>query len=94
MTKQQEAAEATALEILTWLTANDELLSVFQGSTGLSESDIRTGVHDPIFLGMVLDFVMMDDKWVIEACDARTLSYDSLLAARRALPGGSETHWT
>lgn len=94
MNKQQETAEATALEVLTWLAASEELLPIFQGSTGLSQSDIRSGVHDPVFLGMVLDFVMMDDKWVIEACDARALSYDSLLAARRALPGGSETHWT
>lgn len=94
MADVRKSAEATALEVLAWLATNDELLPVFQNATGASASDIRAGAQDPVFLGMVLDFVMMDDAWVIAACDARGLDYGSPARARRALPGGEETNWT
>ncbi|MEM6887068.1 MAG: DUF3572 domain-containing protein [Pseudomonadota bacterium] len=94
MAQNQGSAEATALEVLAWLAANSEILPVFQNSTGLSDEDIRSGVRDPVFLGMVLDFVLMDDAWVIDACDACGLEYDAVAAARVALPGGDAGHWT
>jgi hypothetical protein len=90
----QEFAETTALSVLAWLAANESLLPVFQRSTGASADDLRAGARDPVFLGMVLDFVMMDDAWVVEACDAQGLAYDALLRARQGLPGGAETNWT
>ena len=37
----QETAEILALEALSWLVGNDDLLPVFLGSTGVSEADIR-----------------------------------------------------
>jgi hypothetical protein len=94
MSLSQEFAEATALSVLAWLAGNEELLPVFQGSTGASAEDLRRGARDPVFLGMVLDFVMMDDAWVVAACDAQGLAYDALARARQGLPGGAETHWT
>ena len=90
----RESAETLALQILTWLAGNDELLPVFLGSTGASEDDLRAGARDPAFLGSVLDFVMMDDAWVVAACDASALAYDSLMQARMALPGGEQVNWT
>lgn len=90
----RESAETLALQILTWLAGNDELLPVFLGSTGASEDDLRAGARDPAFLGSVLDFVMMDDAWVVAACDASGLAYDSLMQARMALPGGEQVNWT
>ncbi|WP_375230801.1 DUF3572 domain-containing protein [Roseobacter sp. S98] len=90
----RETAETLALQILTWLAGNDELLPVFLGSTGASEDDLRAGARDPAFLGSVLDFVMMDDAWVVAACDASCLAYDSLMQARMALPGGEQVNWT
>jgi hypothetical protein len=94
MSQTRSSAEAIALQILASLAGNEDILGIFQGSTGVSESDLRAGVHDPVFLGMVLDFVMMDDRWIVAACDASGLAYDSLPKARAALPGGAETHWT
>lgn len=90
----QETAEVLALKVLSWLAANEDLLPVFQGATGVSEADLRSGATDPVFLGSVLDFVMMDDAWVIQACDASGLAYDSIMRARHALPGGGEVSWT
>ena len=73
---------------------NDEILPVFLGSSGVSAADLRAGAEDPAFLASVLDFVTMDDAWVIAFCDSAGLPYEAPLAARRALPGGGEMHWT
>ena len=46
------------------------------------------------FLGSVLDFLAMDDAWVVQFCDAAGLPYDRVMLARAALPGGAQVHWT
>lgn len=94
MHHKQDIAEVLGLRVLAWLAANDELLPVFQGSTGASEDDVRSGARDAAFLGAVLDFVMMDDAWVVQCCDALGEPYESLFSARQALPGGEQVNWT
>jgi len=54
---------------LAWIVGQEELLPVFLGASGLSETDLRTRVSDSDLLGAVLDFVMMDDAWVMSFCD-------------------------
>ena len=68
-----EAAEVLALKALGWLASNEDLLPTFLGSTGASEADLRARAADPAFLGAVLDFLMMDDAWVVGFCDAHTI---------------------
>ena len=94
MSSTRESAEVTALQALGWLAGNEDLLPAFLGSTGATESDLRDRANDPIFLGAVLDFLMMDDAWVIGFCDAHALPYERLMQARAALPGGEQVHWT
>ena len=91
---KREAAETVGVQALGWLAGNDELLPVFLGSTGASLDDLRAGAGDAAFLGSVLDFVMMDDVWVVAFCDAAGLPYALPMQARAALPGGGEVHWT
>lgn len=91
---KQESAELIAIQVLGWLAGNDELLPVFLGSTGASVQDIRTSATDPEFLGSVLDFLLMDDAWVVAFCDEASLPYDHIAPARMALPGGSLPNWT
>lgn len=94
MSYTQETAEILGLQVLGWLAANQDLLPVFQGASGVSDDDIRQGASDPAFLGAVLDFVTMDDAWVVACCDSLGLRYDSLMLARQALPGGEQVNWT
>ena len=94
MTVSRQDAETFALEALAWLLANDDLLPVFMGATGAAGDDLRAGADDPAFLGSVLDFLMMDDAWVVAFCDAAGAAYDRPMAARAALPGGEQVHWT
>lgn len=91
---RQETAETVALQALSWLVTNDELLPVFLGSSGASLDDLRNQAEDPEFLGSLLDFICMDDAWVVAFCDANALSYEAPMQARMALPGGAQTHWT
>lgn len=91
---QQEHAETIALQTLTWLVGNDELMPVFLGTSGSSVGDVRDRATDLEFLASVLDFVMMDDAWVIQACDINKVPYESLTAARAMLPGGNLLNWT
>lgn len=91
---KRDLAEGLAVDALTWLAGNEDLLPVFLGSTGMSASDIRTQAQQPEFLGAVLDFIMMDDRWVQEFCESKTHPFDAPMRARAALPGGDLPHWT
>lgn len=94
MSLSQETAEIVAAQALGWLAAQDDLLPVFLNASGTSVDDLRGRAGDPEFLGAVLDFMMMDDAWVVGFCDAFTLPYDRPMMARQALPGGQAVHWT
>ena len=90
----QDSAEVLALEALSWLVSNDELLPVFLGSSGASENDLRKSARDPEFLASVLDFLLMDDAWITQFCETSDYSNDFPLRARAALPGGEAVNWT
>lgn len=90
----RDRAEGVALSALGWLAGNDDLLPVFLGASGLAPGDLRQAAAAPGFLGSVLDFILMDDAWVVAFCDASGLPYEAPRQARQALPGGAETHWT
>ena len=79
---------------MAWLASQDELLGVFMGSTGVSVDELRANAENPEFLGSVLEFLLMDDAWVVAFCDAHALAYDVPMRARQSLPGGNEVHWT
>ena len=87
-------AEETALNAMAWLVGNDELLPVFLGATGASLADLRAQAGETAMQLSLLDFLMMDDAWVMACCDALGLPYETLLEARQSLPGGAETSCT
>lgn len=89
-----EPSETLAIQALGWLAGNDELLPIFLGATGASVADLRARVGDVEFLGSVLDFLMMDDAWVIAFCDSAGIGYEEPMRARQMLPGGAQINWT
>ncbi len=91
---RQEAAETLALQALTWLVENDDLLPLFLGSTGASAADIAANAGQPDFLGSVLDFILADDAWVVAFCDTVSLPYDAPMKARAWLPDSQQMNWT
>lgn len=91
---KQDQAETIALRVLGWLVGNDDLLPAFMGATGAADEDLKARATEPEFLGSVLDFLMMDDVWVVQFCDAAGLAYDMPMRARQSLPGGADVSWT
>ena len=91
---KQEQAETLALGALGWLVGNEELLPIFMGASGASIDDIKARAGEPDFLISVLDFLSMDDAWLMAFCDASGLPYDTPMQARQSLPGGAQVHWT
>lgn len=89
-----ELAQTIALEALGWLVGNDELCPIFLGSTGGSVDDLREKAGDPAFQASVLEFLTMDDAWVMAFCDSAGRDYSDPLHARYALPGAEQVHWT
>ena len=89
MQRERESAETLALRALGWIAGNEELLPVFLGASGLRPEDLRRRAGELEVLASVLDFMLMDDAWVITFCDSAGLAYDSLRRARHALPGAA-----
>ena len=91
---QLEAGQVLALEALSWLAADDEIFPAFLDATGANLADLRMRAGDLDFLGAVLDFLLMNDRWVVAFCDHHRHPYTAPQAARAILPGGGETNWT
>ena len=89
-----DAAQVIAIQALGWLVGNDELLPVFMGSTGTTAEDLKARVEDASLLVSVMDFILMEDEWVLDFCDVVGLDPHKLQSVRHALPGGEKVHWT
>lgn len=86
-----EQAETIALQALAFLAKDNDLLAHFLTSTGLTPQELKTRFQEPDFLGGVLDTILADDMTLLAFCKATSLSPDTIIKARRALPGGYET---
>ena len=89
-----EAAQVVAIQALGWLMGNNELLPVFMGSTGISAEDLKAGLEDTSLLVSLMDFILMEDQWVLDFCDVSGFDPHKLQSVRHALPGGEMVHWT
>lgn len=90
----RSSAETVALSALAWLAANDALWPMFMGASGVEGTDLRARAGDADFLASVLDFILMDDAWVIDCAGAQHIAPERIAHARAALPGGVQVHWT
>lgn len=88
MTLQE--AETIALQALSFLAQEDNLLAKFLTTTGLTPQNLKDHFHEPEFLGGVLDAILADDAVLIAFCNTVSLSPETLVMARRVLPGASE----
>lgn len=90
----RDVAERYALSVLTWLVGQEDLIGLFMGASGASVEGLKQGAGSPEFLGAVLDFVLMDDQWVIRFAQENNEKPDLMMQARAVLPGGEAVHWT
>ncbi|MDV7272239.1 DUF3572 domain-containing protein [Thioclava sp. A2] len=91
---RQDIAQTRALQALGWLAAQDGLLDAFLNNSGASLEDVRRNAGDPAFLAGVLDFVLMQDDWVLSCAEALSCPPQTLVEDRAVLGGGDQMHWT
>lgn len=80
-------AETIALQALAFIAGDEDILNAFMASCGCSLDEVKGSAADPAFLGGVLDFVLQDDRNVLEFCRTAGLEPSDLFRARHALPG-------
>ena len=90
----KEIAETRALEVLTWVLAEDDLIQVFMDATGASQDDLRSNTLNHEFLISILDFVLMDDNWVISCSKFMNIDPAEIQVIKMSLDGGQEVNWT
>jgi len=89
-----EQAETVALQALGWILSDEDRTMLFLGATGADLESLRTRAGDADVLCSVLDFVLGDDRLVLEFAKQAGIAADAVAMARYALPGGEQVHWT
>ena len=89
-----EFAEKLAVDILGWIVGHEVLLPVFLGSTGATLNSLKADIGQPEQLISVLEFLMLDDKWIIEFCESCNYDPNELNLALQVLAGSKNPHWT
>ena len=90
----KEIAEIRALEVLTWVLSEPDLIQVFMRATGASQDDLRSSTLSHEFLISILDFVLTDDNWVISCSKFLRIEPSQIQIIRLSLDGGQEVNWT
>lgn len=84
----KEAAETIALQALGFIVGDDDLLDQLVSVTGVGIDDLRSDAGDPDFLAGVLDFLLLEDKRLLNFCESAGIKPEEPKRARQALPGG------
>ena len=90
----QERAEAMAVQALGWMANDPEIMGQFLGWSGASVEDLRGIGASPTLMIAIVDFILLQDEWVIDASHEIGIPPEKFAAIKQALPGGAETHWT
>lgn len=84
-----DAAEALAIQALTFIAGDSERLGRFLAITGIGPAEIRAASSEPGFLAGVLDYVAGDERMVTEFAAEVELDPSYIGVARAALGGGN-----
>ena len=83
----REQAEIIALRALAWLVSDEDLAERFLSLTGCDGETLKQRVDRPEVLGSVLDFLLEDEKTLLDFTQAAEIPPDVVGQARRHLPG-------
>ena len=87
---QSSAAQTLALNALTHIAGDGDILGRFLKISGLEPDDLRHRAGDPELLAAVIDFLLSDESLCTSLLAAERIDAKTLHAARRALPGAAE----
>ena len=83
----RDEAQSVAILALSYLARDPDRLDRFTGWTGLAIDDLAQAVANPDMLGGVLDYLLGDEKLLLEFAEDAGLAPEDPARARRALPG-------
>ena len=86
----REAAEALAVQALSYIAQEGERLGRFLSMTGIGPGEIRTAAREPQFLVGVLDYLSGDERLLTDFAKEAGHDPATVEAARIALGGGWE----
>ena len=84
-----DAAEALAIQALTFIAGDGERLGQFLAATGLGPAEIREVARDQGFLAGVLDHLAADERLLLAFCSETGCDPSDVGKALAALGG----HW-
>jgi hypothetical protein len=79
-------AEVLGLRALQYLAETDAL-EPFCAESGIAQASLARHASEPDLLAAVLDFVMQDDSRLLGLCAAADTQPETVVSARRLLPG-------
>ncbi len=80
-------AEIIALEALRFLASAPDRFSRFLTLTGLSQRDLQLQAGDPEFLASVMDYLLSEEKLLLEFAETASLDPQLIISMRTKLPG-------
>ena len=87
--ESREAAEAIAIQALSYIAQDGERLGRFLGLTGIGPAEIRAAAREPGFLAGVLDYLAGDESLLTAFATEAGHDPTTIAAARLTLGGGS-----
>ncbi len=83
-----EEAEILAVRALGFLAQHRERMDGFIRLTGVAVDDLKDHMSDPGYLGAVLDYVLADERCLLEFIEQVGVAPELPYAAARKLEGG------
>lgn len=93
MSYSVRAAEELALKALSHIAEHPELVSALFVSSGLDPETLREAARSPNFHTHLLDFLLEDDRRVLEFSQAVGIRPEEVLAARTVIGGPGSFGW-
>lgn len=93
MTYTRESAQDLATSALVYLAQRPDLIEGFLGQTGLEADDLRCVAGSPDIALHVLDYLLEDDRRVLDAAADMGIAPGDLMQARTALAGPGSYGW-
>jgi hypothetical protein len=87
--KEMPDPETLALLALAHIAGDETLFARFFALSGLDQASLRARAGEPAVLGGVLDFVLGDERLVLDLATAFDVPAEAFSRARRKLPGAA-----
>ena len=81
-------AEALAIRALAFVAADDSLVTALMEASGMAPGDLRRIAAQPEFAGFILDFLLAEDRRLLDFAAAEGLVPEAVVRVRARLEGG------